>query len=243
MAKSIKLKNNTYWDSESVIFKNKTLKNILNNLIPSSAVNNVNLNDYTNMGFYYIGTNCSNSPLDYIYLQVISNGGDLAQIAYSVTDSRIWKRGGPLYNGERTWTNWEQILTPSEYKNLSCFGTFASPRKTISNISSWVTTEFPLVNGTDTFVTDNSNMFEAATNGIKCKFTGSIMVERTISSSTSSEFDLTDAYGTSYNAKGGTSTSFSVQRVNSGDIIKLQFITGATNFESYSARLSVVRIS
>lgn len=82
----------------------------INETKPSAAINNVNLNDYTDFGFKYFGTGCTNAPSTYIYVQTITNGGDATQIAYSVLNHEMWKRGGALYDGVRQWTDWEKIV-------------------------------------------------------------------------------------------------------------------------------------
>lgn len=80
--------------------------------VPTGTVNNVNANNYTTFGQFYLGTGCTNVPdgLSGIQLLVLGNGGDCAQIATVVSVNPI------VYLRTRTNSNW------SAWKQLSSFG-------------------------------------------------------------------------------------------------------------------------
>ena len=95
----------------------------INETKPSLAINNVDLNDYTDFGIKYFGTGCTNAPSNYIYVQTITNGGDATQVAYSVDSENMWKRSGAIAGGIRQWGNWEKFATEKtiikNYENTS----------------------------------------------------------------------------------------------------------------------------
>lgn len=123
-------------------------------------------------------------------------------------------------------------------------GLVMAGRKTLS-ITPWIETDFPFTVGTDYFYTNNNNLFEFVTGGIKCKFKGLLMVIKEMSLDTSvreSEFDLVDDYGTFYQVRGTNKYVISVHPCNINDIKKLTYITGVSSVECYNARLFITRI-
>lgn len=81
--------------------------------VPTSSVNNVDANNYTTFGQYYLGTGCSNLPENksWVQLLVLGNRGDCTQIATVISV------GNPIvYLRNKSGTTW------GEWKQLSNFG-------------------------------------------------------------------------------------------------------------------------
>lgn len=113
MSKSIKLKNDTYIDSSSIIFKNynnsiRTLREILLRNTPLGA--NTNFNDIDNQGTYFCSSTMLNSPSDYLggHLIVLRDtaGNYILQIVFDrMNVGSVWTRLRVL----GVWTNWKQL--------------------------------------------------------------------------------------------------------------------------------------
>lgn len=77
--------------------------------VPTGAVNNVDANNYTTFGQYYLGTGCSNLPEDksWVQLLVLGNKGDCTQIAtvISVSYPIVYLRN----KSGATWGKWKQL--------------------------------------------------------------------------------------------------------------------------------------
>lgn len=84
---------------------NGTLSNPIFNNLKGSSVSNANYNDMTSTGVYYMTTGCTNAPTSYCWLQVLSNNGDIVQIATSVSDEVMYYRS--RNNG--SWLNWKTL--------------------------------------------------------------------------------------------------------------------------------------
>ena len=78
----------------------------LSNLIGTGSYNNVDYNDFTETGIYYMGINNSNQPSGYCYMLVMYNGAyDLVQLAISVSNFTIYVRSRNF----TTWSEWKSV--------------------------------------------------------------------------------------------------------------------------------------
>lgn len=125
MSKSIKLKDENYIDSSSIMHNRRLLKEVLESKINKNvyATNNIDANDLDESGMYYLGTGCSNIP-ESAYMRLIVNGGkdsgDVLQIAVKMQDvpniyirtktNNVWHSWIPVKN--------DNMLTAS-YSNSS----------------------------------------------------------------------------------------------------------------------------
>lgn len=77
--------------------------------VPTSSVNNVDANNYTTFGQYYLGTGCSNLPENksWVQLLVLGNRGDCTQIATVISASYpiVYLRN----KSGATWGKWKQL--------------------------------------------------------------------------------------------------------------------------------------
>ena len=138
------------------------LKNLINSKVPmdNAADSNVNCNNYTKTGIYYLGTNLSNAPSSWIKLMVMGNSnttnGDIVQLAVCVTTRQVYTRSATAQNGSFVWKDWlclNQIITTGtefetgriiddkkEYaKRINCGALFESGIKTVETGLSNVT--------------------------------------------------------------------------------------------------------
>lgn len=118
-------------------------------------------------------------------------------------------------------------------------------RKTLTP-SAWQPMEYPFTVGTDYFFTNNNDIFEFVTDGIKCKFKGAFLMiqEMTLAPNLNdNEFDLIDDYSTFYQTRGTVKYLISIFTCNKNDVKKLKYITGVSSFECYNARLFLMRIA
>lgn len=84
--------------------------NIVNNPTwNTTAQNNVDYNDMTKSGTYYMGTGCSNAPEGASYVRLFVSGyisqGDILQIAGTVTSSRLFVRT----SANEVWGDWKAL--------------------------------------------------------------------------------------------------------------------------------------
>lgn len=89
------------------------MQNSLSNLI-GNVYDNVNLNDFTTTGVYYMGTNISNLPSEvggYMYVLVMNAGGvDLVQLGITVAAiPKLYIRARISEQGVTSWKNWVEI--------------------------------------------------------------------------------------------------------------------------------------
>lgn len=104
-----KVTDNDMNEIKSVVNNNA---NLLHNLRGSGIYNNVDYNDFTDTGIYYMGENNTNSPSAYCYLLVMSSyGSDLVQFAIYVTNLTIYVRSRATVQGVVSWSAWKS-LTP-----------------------------------------------------------------------------------------------------------------------------------
>lgn len=102
------------------------LKNLINSKVPMDNVtdSNVNCNNYTKTGIYYLGTNLSNAPSNWIKLMVMGNSnttnGDIVQLAVCVITRQVYTRSATAQNGSFVWKDWlclnQIITTGTEYE-------------------------------------------------------------------------------------------------------------------------------
>lgn len=138
-------------------------------------------------------------------------------------------------NGLSSWANdWKSIAS-----NDWCVAT--KPRFTMQS-SAWTETNVSWNSASDTFITSDNSLFELTSTGIKCKFTGAVVIIRDCSIDYTSEFDLVDQYGTNYHVNGSIKKDITIETVNNGDIKSLIYITGSTNITFYSTRMFIMRI-
>lgn len=107
----------------------------------SKDTSNVDANDYTKAGMYYLGENCSNLPNSYCRLIVngAESSGDIVQMAIAVTTGRTWIRGKS--NGN--WHNWNEVplsnyagkVNLNEYKNPGVFGVYNATNAPTTDIA------------------------------------------------------------------------------------------------------------
>ena len=91
--------------------KFKELLNKVTNKVPmkNTSASNVNCNDYTETGVYYLGSSVTNAPEDYCKLLVMgtsSGKGDTFQLATGVTSGKMYSRTGRTKSGNFTWSEW-----------------------------------------------------------------------------------------------------------------------------------------
>lgn len=127
MSKSIKLKDNNYWDSEGIVHNQTPLKTVLNNVDTdisniNTAIGNLynfkhyyyagktlNINDLINPGYYTLDVNntYTNAPPRNNYLDfliVLSNGSNRIQFWFN---SNVYAYFRVCNWG--TWTAWKKI--------------------------------------------------------------------------------------------------------------------------------------
>lgn len=77
--------------------------------VPTNSINNVDANNYTTFGQFYLGTGCSNLPENksWVQLLVLGNKGDCTQIAtvISATYPIVYLRN----KSGATWGKWKQL--------------------------------------------------------------------------------------------------------------------------------------
>lgn len=136
---------------------------------------------------------------------------------------------------------------------VSVIGEYAEYRLTahqsVSQAATWGDIFVPFSTGT--FTTSNSSMFSASGNGIKCNFTGRVMVIANIGTSqTGKELDLeiynsngSPSQRNTINISQGTVNSTHVFEVNSGAVITTGFNSNSLSFTVYKdSTLILVRI-
>lgn len=95
--------------------------------IKNSSIPSADCNDYINTGIYYLGSNLSNAPQDYIKLIVLGVNksvsiGDVFQIAGGVSNRKMYCRNGNFKASEQkiVWGEWQcltqNITTGTEYE-------------------------------------------------------------------------------------------------------------------------------
>lgn len=108
MSKSIKLKNDNYLDSKSIVHNKNLLYTILQQLTGRTYYNS-DANTFTATGIYYLSTGATNTPenLTWIYLMVIKStaSADIIQFAMRVGGDKIYFRS---YAGS-SWKDWKKI--------------------------------------------------------------------------------------------------------------------------------------
>lgn len=95
--------------------------------IKNLSMSSADCNDYINTGIYYLGSNLSNAPQDYIKLIVLGANksvsiGDVFQIAGGVSNGKMYCRNGNFKasEGKIVWGQWrcltQNISTGTEYE-------------------------------------------------------------------------------------------------------------------------------
>lgn len=131
--------------------------------IKNLAISNVDCNNYINTGIYYLGSNLTNAPQEYIKLIVLGEDksvsmGDVFQIAGGVSNNKMYCRNGNFKASEQkiVWGKWQcltqNITTGTEYetgriiddkkeyaKRINCGTLFESGIKTVETGLSNVT--------------------------------------------------------------------------------------------------------
>ena len=126
----------------------------------SYSASNVDANDYTKAGMYYLGENCSNLPGSYCRLIVngAESSGDIVQMAIAVTTGRTWIRGKS--NGN--WHNWNEAplsnyagkVNLNDYKYPGVFGVYSATNAPTTDIAAlevikyagdWIVQRFNIV--------------------------------------------------------------------------------------------------
>lgn len=102
---------NANWDNlDTKIANIEAGINKLDDRAKSIIQSNVDANNFVNSGFYYLGSNCSNVPTNYIRL--IVNGsdtsGDILQIAVGISDETAYFR----MKKSNSWKSWKQLSEP-----------------------------------------------------------------------------------------------------------------------------------
>ena len=144
-------------------------------------------------------------------------------------------------------TNLNQVQTNVENAiNDKCeYAILNGKRKDITGNTAWNTYDVNFDNN-DEFSTSNANLFERTTTGIKCKFSGSVLIIRAMtlgSSLNDKEFDIIDDYRTYYSVKGVNKDNYNVKTVSSNEIIKITYIGDATSFTMYNSRIIVIKLN
>ena len=96
--------------------------------IKNLSVPNADCNDYINTGIYYLGSNLSNAPQEYIKLIVLGknksvNIGDVFQIAGGASNGKMYCRNGNFKasEGKIIWGQWQcltrNVTTGTEYES------------------------------------------------------------------------------------------------------------------------------
>ena len=130
---------------------------------------------------------------------------------------------------------------------LGAYGQYCLDSRYTVSQSSWSNPELKF-SSYGTFNTNNSQYFAKSGNGIKCKFSGRVLIIGGLGNDYDGETDLNLVNGsTTYtallNVGGHNSYNFAVADVNENDVIKIKINCGAGNFTVYSGKLVVVRLS
>ena len=151
-------------------------------------------------------------------------------------------------------SNLSSVATSGNYNDLSNKPTIPiannmailnGANKTITGNSAW--TQYNVgFTSSDTFITSDSSLFEFDSSGIKCKFSGTVLILRAMTldaTCDTKEFDLVDEYGWYNLVSGINKNNFSIKTVSSNEVINLKYVGEATDFTIYTARIIVIRLN
>lgn len=127
------------------------------------------------------------------------------------------------------------------------FGYYAKIKLTTRYIASqtaWTVTKVDFTNSS--FSTSNRTVFSEDTYGIKCNFTGVVLVMKALSTSTTAQLDIVEDDSNTteiYNTAGKNTYLNYIKTVSSGDVINLKFNSSGTSFDIYEGtQISVLRL-